>query len=85
MGPPELSHIDRLLKVTGVQGSPRWLKIGAVVLASVGVTVVVEGCTNLVSPVWLPLTTNILFNGTIYFDDPQWTNYRARFYQAETH
>lgn len=49
------------------------------------VTVVVAGSTNVSSPVWVPLATNILIDGTIYFNDPQWTNYRARFYQAETH
>lgn len=43
--------------------------------------VVVEECTNLLNPVWRPLQTNILTNGTFYFSDPQWTNYSQRYYR----
>jgi len=43
-------------------------------------TVVVEACTDLANPVWVPLTTNTLVNGSFYFSDPQWTNYPTRFY-----
>ena len=39
---------------------------------------VVEGSTNLVSPDWVPLMTNTLFNGSVYFSDPQWINYSNR-------
>ena len=43
-------------------------------------TVVVEACTNLTNPVWTPLTTNTLVDGSYYFSDPNWTNYPSRFY-----
>jgi len=43
-------------------------------------TVVVEASTNLVNPVWVPLQTNTLVNGSFYFSDPQWGNYPNRFY-----
>jgi hypothetical protein len=43
-------------------------------------TVVVKACTNLASPVWTPLQTVTLTNGSFYFSDPQWTNYPSRFY-----
>jgi hypothetical protein len=43
-------------------------------------TVVVEACTNLANPVWTPLQTVTLTNGSVYFSDPQWTNYPNRFY-----
>lgn len=43
-------------------------------------TVVVEACTNLASPVWVPLSTNTLTNGSCYFNDPQGTSYPTRFY-----
>lgn len=46
-----------------------------------GRTVVVEACTNLFSPIWTPVSTNILVGGTSYFSDPQWTNYPDRFYR----
>jgi hypothetical protein len=43
--------------------------------------IVVEACTNLANPVWVPLATNSLTSGTNEFCDPQWTNYPARFYR----
>jgi hypothetical protein len=45
-------------------------------------SVVVEACTNLANPVWIPLSTSPLTGGTSYFSDPQWTNYPVRFYRA---
>ena len=47
--------------------------------SSTKITIVVEACTNLASPVWVPLQTLTLSN-SFYFSDPQWTNYSARFY-----
>ncbi len=45
-------------------------------------TIVVEACTDLVNPAWLPVSTNTLDgSGTSYFSDPQWTNYPARYYR----
>jgi len=46
--------------------------------------VVVEACTNLISPDWLPLQTNTLTGGSSYFNDPQWTNYPGRFYRLRS-
>jgi hypothetical protein len=46
-----------------------------------GQKVVVEACTNLTNPVWSPLGTYILTNGTAYFSDSQWMNYPYRFYR----
>jgi len=43
---------------------------------------VVEACTNLTNPVWIPVATNALSNGTNYFSDAQWTNYPYRFYRV---
>src|SRR5665213_1035505 len=45
-------------------------------------SVVIEACTNLSSPVWQPLQTNALVNGTNYFTDGNWTDYPRRFYRA---
>jgi hypothetical protein len=42
---------------------------------------VVEACTNLSSPNWQPLATN---TGSVYFSDPQWTNYPSRFYRIRS-
>jgi hypothetical protein len=49
-----------------------------------GQTVVVESCTNLSSPVWIPLQTNMLMSSSWFFSDPQWTNYPARFYRLSS-
>jgi hypothetical protein len=46
-------------------------------------TVVVAACTNLAGAVWVPLTTNTLVNGSLYFSDPKWTNYPNRFYSLQ--
>jgi len=46
--------------------------------------VIVEAATNLANPVWIPLATNTLPDGTTYFLDPQWTNYPNRFYRVTT-
>jgi BspA type Leucine rich repeat region (6 copies) len=44
------------------------------------IVVSVNACTNLASPVWTPIQTLTLTNGTAYFSDPQWTNSPSRFY-----
>ncbi len=49
---------------------------------AVGQTVVVESCTNLSHPAWLPLQTNLFTTSSWYFSDPQWTNHPNRFYRA---
>ena len=45
-------------------------------------SVIVEACTNLENPNWVPLATNVLSSGTNYFSDPQWANYPNRFYRV---
>jgi hypothetical protein len=49
-----------------------------------GMTAVVEASTSLVNPTWSPVTTNALNDGTLYFSDPQWTNYPNRFYRVRS-
>ena len=49
-----------------------------------GQTVVVEACTNLFSPSWQPVQTNTLTTGSLYFSDPQWTNFPGRFYRLRS-
>jgi hypothetical protein len=46
-----------------------------------GMDVAVDACTDLANPVWAPLQTNSLTSDTLYFSDPQWTNYPNRFYR----
>jgi hypothetical protein len=47
--------------------------------------VVVEACTDLVQPIWSPVSTNnTLAGGTACFSDPQWAEYPARFYRLRS-
>jgi hypothetical protein len=49
-----------------------------------GVVVVVDACTNLVNPCWIPLQTNTLIGDSFHFSDPNWTNHPARFYRIRS-
>ncbi|HEY3762500.1 MAG TPA: leucine-rich repeat domain-containing protein [Verrucomicrobiae bacterium] len=51
---------------------------------NLNVSVVVQACTNLSNPVWTPVATNILLNGTNYFNDPGLTNHPRRFYRISS-
>jgi hypothetical protein len=43
--------------------------------------VVVEACTNLTNPAWVPLATNNITGVSAYFSDPQSASYAARYYR----
>jgi hypothetical protein len=45
-------------------------------------TVVVQACTNLAHPVWVPVATNTLIGGALNFSDSQGTNTVQRFYRV---
>jgi hypothetical protein len=57
---------------------------GFIISRAMNVSVAVEACTNLANPIWSPVRTNTLTNGTSYFSDPQWTNYPGRFYRLRS-
>ncbi|MGD1089096.1 MAG: leucine-rich repeat domain-containing protein [Verrucomicrobiota bacterium] len=61
----------------GVQNN----QFGFNIIGSSNLVIVVEACTNLAKPTWLPLATNTLTGGSSHFSDPQWTNYPSRFYR----
>ena len=44
-------------------------------------TIVVEACTNLANPVWIPISTNVLASGTSPYTDVSGTNNPSRFYR----
>jgi hypothetical protein len=48
------------------------------------IPVVVTVCTNLSQPIWLPVATNTLTDGTFFFSDSQWTNCSVRFYRLRS-
>jgi hypothetical protein len=47
-----------------------------------GQSVVVEACTDMNAPLWIPLETNLLTNGTSYFVDAAWSNHFSRYYRT---
>jgi hypothetical protein len=47
-------------------------------------SVVIEACTALDNSNWIPLSTNTLIDGTVSFTDPEWANYRSRFYRVRS-
>ncbi len=42
-------------------------------------TVAVDAGTNLANPAWIPLATNTLPRGSLYFAGPRWPAYPSRF------
>jgi hypothetical protein len=59
-------------------------RFGFIISWATNASVAVEVCTNLGNPSWLAVTTNTLTGGWSYFNDPQWTNYPARFYRLRS-
>ena len=59
-------------------------RFGFDIVGPTNATVVVESCTSLGNPVWVPISTNQLTGGTSYFSDLQWTNYGKGFYHFRT-
>ncbi len=59
-------------------------RFGFTITGASGLVVAVEACTNLARPLWIPLETNTLSDGSCYFSDPEWTNQPARFYRLRS-
>ena len=57
-------------------------QFGFNITGSSNLVVVIEATTNLANPTWLPLQTNTLNGSSLYFAEPQWTNYGRRFYRV---
>jgi BspA type Leucine rich repeat region (6 copies) len=57
---------------------------GFVVSWATNSCVAVEASTALAAPKWCTVATNSLSGGWFYFNDPQWTNYSARFYRLRS-
>ncbi|HTV41635.1 MAG TPA: leucine-rich repeat domain-containing protein [Candidatus Sulfotelmatobacter sp.] len=56
---------------------------GFIISWATNASVVVEACSNLADPVWLPVSTNTVTAdiGTANFTDPNWMKFRARDYR----
>jgi hypothetical protein len=56
-------------------------QFGFTITGTANIPVVVEACTNLANPTWIPLLAGTLTNGSLYFGDPAWPYYPERFYR----
>jgi hypothetical protein len=59
-------------------------RFGFNITGTTNIPIVVEGSTNLPSASWTSLQSCTITNGSIYFSDPQWTNYPTRFYRIRS-
>jgi hypothetical protein len=59
-------------------------QFGFNITGTTNIPIVIEACADLASPAWVPLQGCTLTNGSVYFCDPQWTNYPGRFYHLRT-
>jgi hypothetical protein len=72
------------INVSGASFGVRTNQFGFTISGTSNLVIVVEACTNLTNPIWVPLGTNTLTGGSSYFSDPSWTNYPARFYRLRS-
>jgi regulation of enolase protein 1 (concanavalin A-like superfamily) len=79
--PGETADIGRVGVAARADFGLRTNQFGFIINAANGMTVAVDACTNLANPSWMPLATNTLTGSSLYFSDPQWTNYPSRFYR----
>jgi hypothetical protein len=70
--PPALQALG-----AGIQAN----QFGFTMIGSNNEVVVVETCTNLANPVWIPVATNTLTGGSKYFSNPHWPNYPGSYYR----
>ncbi|MEI8287877.1 MAG: leucine-rich repeat domain-containing protein [Verrucomicrobiota bacterium] len=56
-------------------------QFGFNITGTTNIPIVVEACTNLANAVWSPLQSCLVTNGSIYFRDPQYSNYPSRIYR----
>src|ERR1700728_406751 len=56
-------------------------QFGFDIAGTTNIPIVIQACTNLAHPIWVPLQTLTLTNGLVHFSEPFQTNTPARFYR----
>ena len=64
--------------------SVRTNQFGFNITDSSNLVIVAEACTDPTNATWYPLQTNTLNGAPLYFSDPQWANYPARFHRLRS-
>jgi hypothetical protein len=72
------------VRTSGASFGVRTNLFGFTITGTTNIPIVVEASVNLATASWSALQTGTLTNGSIYFSDPQWTNYPARFYRLRS-
>ena len=72
------------VQTSGASFGVRTNQFGFNITGTSGLVIVVEACTNFANSVWIPVATKTLTSGSVYFCDPQWTNYPGRFYRLRS-
>jgi hypothetical protein len=58
-------------------------QFGFTITGTPNIPIVIEASTNC-APLWTPLQSSTLTNGSIHFTDPAWSNYTTRFYRLRS-
>jgi hypothetical protein len=64
----------------GIEGN----QFGFDITGTTNIPIVVEACTNLANPFWIPLQSLTLTNGIFYFAEPFQSNNPSRFYRISS-
>lgn len=86
---PTLDNVPTLLWNPQIQFSASEISLwtngcGFNVVGTPTIPVLVEACSDFGNSGWTPLQSCTLTNGAVYFTDPSWTNYSARFYRVRS-
>ena len=86
---PTFRHLPTMLwnpqpQNTSASFGVRSNRFGFNITGTANIPLVVEAATNPASQAWVPVQSCTLTNGSIYFCDPDCTNYPARFYRIRS-
>jgi hypothetical protein len=70
-----------VIQASGASLGVRNNQFGFNITGTTNIPIVVEACTNLAQPVWVPMQSMTLTNGLVHFSEPTETNSAARFYR----
>ena len=73
-----------LIQSSGPGFGVRTNGFGFNITGTTNIPILVEASTSLASASWISLKTCTLTNGSVYFSDPDWTDYSARFYRIRS-
>jgi hypothetical protein len=59
-------------------------QFGFDIMGTINIPIVVESCSNLANPVWVPLQSLTLTNGLFYFSEPFQPDTAGRFYRISS-